>query len=345
MSSSRSRWLLLFCSAGLVVEVGSGGWGKDSWFSYCSLWFRQALCTWVSVVGFSQLSYPFSVTYNPVSYSVLKWVSQSLLCITAGLWIWKVSCPHLFNDLVQGEYIRFSCQLSHPKTKKILLESWQGLGMWWFVAPPPGTDDFCLTSLRALSRCGISCFSHSSSQLLLYIRGELGASPGFILSPWNHHLVLVQGPEHGWYGCSTLKVLQVSHEPAPPVGLSQVSSPPPIFLMNKELFRESKGYRYTELSCYPIIGLYKFVDLLSVFLLPTYMATPLLPLLYQERKSSYAPSFFRGAHHPLEFSSPDSQLRWGTQPLRNSKEFISFKAVQLFPTYGGGNILLQFSSS
>lgn len=96
---------------------------------------------------------------------------------------------------------------------------------------------------------------------------------------------------------------------APPVGLSQVSSPPPIFLMNKEPFRESKGSRYTELSCYPIIGLYKFVDLLSVFLLPTYMATPLLPLLYQERKSSYAPSFFRGAHHPLEFSSPDSQLR------------------------------------
>lgn len=129
------------------------------------------------------------------------------------------------------------------------------------------------------------------------------------LSPWNHHLVLVQDPEHGWYGCSTLEVLQVSHEPAPPVGLSQVSSPPPIFLMNKELFRESKGSRYTELSCYPIIGLYKFVDLLSVFLLPTYMATPLLPLLYQERKSSYAPSFFRGAHHLLEFSSPDSQLR------------------------------------
>lgn len=100
--------------------------------------------------------------------------------------------------------------------------------------------------------------------------------------------------------------------------------------------------RDAELSCYPIIRLYKFVDLLSVFLLSTYMATPLLPLLYQERKSLYAPSFLRGAHHPLEFSSPDNQLKWGTQSLRNSKEFILLKAVQLFPTYGEGNILLQF---
>lgn len=167
-------------------------------------------CAPESPWGLSPPSYPVSVTYNPVSYSVLKWVSQSLLCINAGFWIWKVSCLHLFSDLVHGEYIRFSCQPSHPKTKKILLESWQGLGMWWFVAPLPRTDDFCLMSLRALSRVWNLLFlPQQQPALTLYQRRARGIYRFCACLPVavDHHLVLVQGPDRGWCGCSTLELL------------------------------------------------------------------------------------------------------------------------------------------
>lgn len=227
-----------------MVDVGSEGGGKALGFPTVVSGLGRPCALespWWDFLSFLFLL--SDIQYNPVSYSVLKWVNQNLLCISAGFWIWKISCPHLFSDLVYGEYIRLSCQPSHPKTKKILLESWQGLGMWWFVAPPPGTDDFCLMSLRALSRVWNLLFlPQQQPAITLYQRKAWGICRFYACLPVavDHHLVLVQGTERGWYGCSTLELLQVPHEPAPLVGLFQVSYPPPIFLVYKELFRESK---------------------------------------------------------------------------------------------------------
>lgn len=47
-------------------------------------------------------------------------------------------------------------------------------------------------------------------------------------------------------------------------------------------------------------------------------------------KSSCAPSFLGGAHHSLEFSSPQGQLRWGTQSLKDSKKIIIFFRLYSF---------------
>lgn len=107
---------------------------------------------------------------------------------------------------------------------------------------PPGTDDFCFMSLSVLSRVeNVSCFSPAiASYSFVSERVEGSAVLCLSLIAVDHHLVLMQGPERGWYTCSSLKTLQVLHELAPPGGLFQVSCPLPIFLVSKELFRESR---------------------------------------------------------------------------------------------------------
>lgn len=55
------------------------------------------------------------------------------------------------------------------------------------------------------------------------------------------------------------------------------------------------------------------------FLLTHFMAT-LLPVLWQVRKSSWAPIFPQRGLSPLEFISSEVQLRWGTKSLRNWKK-------------------------
>lgn len=53
-------------------------------------------------------------------------------------------------------------------------------------------------------------------------------------------------------------------------------------------------------------------------------------LTFPRGKSSCAPSFLRGAHPPLEVCSPQGQLRWGIQPLRDSEKIIIFFSLGSF---------------
>lgn len=133
----------------------------------------------------------------------------------------------------------------HPKTKESCLESWQGLGVWWFVAPPPETDDFCLmllspvqsveplASLPAVASCsflaeqnrGICRFYARPLQQLITIWYSRRAQSTVVCLL---HPPTSAGPARA---CTTHGALS---------GLLSIPSPDPSFLWTKSCFRESK---------------------------------------------------------------------------------------------------------
>lgn len=139
---------------------------------------------------------------------------------------------------------------------------------------------------------------------------------------WMEHLLHPQNFVGPTWACTTQ-------------GLSQVSCPPPVFLVSKELFRES---RFS--LCRGLPGILQTIMLAHNQASQICYNFRCFPLAHSDGnisccavprgKSSCVPSFLRGAHTPLEFSSLQGQLRWGIQSLRDSEKIIIFFSLCSF---------------